>query len=70
MMMKNGYAAAVVAGYTRIAPSMMNPVPWSCVLGVYSKQYNLILTDSYIHHTMNIVNVFNRILLCTKQCSI
>ena len=52
MMTKNGSTAAVVAGYTRIAPSMMSPVPWSCVLGVYSK-YNLILTDSYIHHTIS-----------------
>ena len=45
MMTKNGSAAAVVAGYMRIAPLMMSPVPWSCVLGVYSKN-NLILTDS------------------------
>ena len=55
MMTKNGSAAAVVTGYMRIASSMMSPVPWSCVLGVYSK--NNILIDSYIHHTMNIVNV-------------
>ena len=53
MMMKNGSAAAVVAGYTRIAPSMMNPVPWSCVLSVYSNKCNLILTNSYIRTSHN-----------------
>ena len=72
-MTKNGSAAAVVAGYMRIVPSMMSPVLWSCVLGAYSK-YNLILTDSYIHHTISIVNVaetsIENIQLYTKQCSI
>ena len=50
MMTKNGFAAAVVAGYMRTALSMMSPMPWSCMLGVFSKQLNMIcsiLTVSY-----------------------
>ena len=54
MMTKNEFAAAVVPGYMRTALSMMShAVPWSCVLGVFSKQLNImfylyiILTDSY-----------------------
>ena len=48
-MTKNGFGVVVVAGYMRIAHSMISPVPWSCVLGLFSKQYNIlyiILTDS------------------------
>ena len=69
MMMKNGSTAAVVVGYTRIAHSMMSPVPWSCVLGVYSKQCNIYVpvynTHQYLYtyHIMNIENVSETIIV-------